>query len=260
MFPYVEPPVFELFGRTLHFFWLTTVLSFTTGFFVCLWRARKTGFDVLDTGVLTAWIIFVGLVGAHVLDVLLYNPQWVLENPGVLLDLNTGLSSFGGMASGVGTALFILWRRKQLHRALAYVDAVAFGFPFAWLWGRLGCAVVHDHMGKPTTSFLAVQFPEGPRYDLGLLELLYTVPIAVAWVWLVRKPRPTGFFIGWFLAAYSPVRFFLDFLRTDDATYLGLTPGQYFAMGGTIAGVILVRSLSPPGSERTDADPQAGTG
>ena len=36
--------------------------------------------------------------------------------------------------------------------------------------GRFGCALQHDHLGIPSTYFLAVRFPGGPRFDLGLLR------------------------------------------------------------------------------------------
>jgi phosphatidylglycerol:prolipoprotein diacylglycerol transferase len=252
VFPYVSPPVFVVLGRDVHAFWLTTVAAVVTGFAVCIWRARRTGFSLAEAASLTAWIIVLGLVGAHVIDVALYHPRWLLDDPAKLLDLNAGLSSFGGMLSGVGTALFLLWRRGRLDRALAYVDAVAFGFPFAWLFGRLGCALVHDHMGVRSDAIFAVRFPDGPRLDLGLLELLLTIPLALAFAWLVRRPRPAGFFLAWFFVLYSPVRFALDFFRAYDATYLGLTPGQYLSLVGLAAGVALLRRL---GSAVDPVDP-----
>jgi prolipoprotein diacylglyceryltransferase len=75
---------------------------------------------------------------------------------------------------------------------------------------------------------------------LGLLELLYTLPIAALFYVLDRRPRPPGFFLGLFLALYGPVRFFLDTLRTEDARYLGWTPGQYVAVVATLGGAALL--------------------
>src|SRR5437764_737218 len=109
----------------------------------------------------------------------------------------------------------------------AVFDIMAFVFPFAWIFGRLGCALAHDHIGIPSDSFLAVRFPDGPRFDLGLLELLATIAIATIFAGLDRRRRPTGLYLALFFALYGPVRFALDALRTGDERYLGWTPGQF---------------------------------
>ena len=116
-------------------------------------------------------------------------------------------------------------------------DCVGFGFPFAWVFGRAGCALAHDHLGIASTSWLAVQFPDGPRLDLGLLEFFYTLGIAALFLALDRRPRPDGFFVFLFFAVYGPVRFVLDIFRTEDARYLGWTPGQFVALAATLLGI-----------------------
>ena len=99
--------------------------------------------------------------------------------------------------------------------------------------GRAGCAIAHDHKGRLTDSWLAVRFPDGPRYDLGLLELALT-PILVAVVtWVARHDRRPGMITGALAVAYAILRFPLDFLRaTDlgvesDPRHFGLTPAQW---------------------------------
>jgi phosphatidylglycerol:prolipoprotein diacylglycerol transferase len=121
--------------------------------------------------------------------------------------------------------------------------------------GRLGCALQHDHPGVSSTHWLAVRFPDGPRFDLGLLEFLYVSVVAGLFAWLDRRPRPDGFYIGLFFAVYGPVRFAMDVLRVGEARYAGWTPGQYLSILATFAGVgvlgwVLTRplaSVSPPG-------------
>jgi phosphatidylglycerol:prolipoprotein diacylglycerol transferase len=120
---------------------------------------------------------------------------------------------------------------------------VMFGFPFGWFFGRMGCAVVHDHIGRPTDFFLAVDFPTlGPRYELGLYEAAWTLVIAAAFLWLARRNRAPGFFIVTWCLLYAPARFGLDFLRaTDlpgsDPRYWGLTAGQYGSVVMLAAGL-----------------------
>jgi phosphatidylglycerol:prolipoprotein diacylglycerol transferase len=148
----------------------------------------------------------------------------------------------------------------------AFADVILSVYPVAWIFGRSGCSSVHDHPGDVAGAFapLAVEFPspnpavsgppgelhvlgpirfvEGrlihghfPRYDLGLLELMFTILLAgiIALTW--RKKVPTGTYIVVTSLAYAPVRFAMDFLRIRggdgaDPRYGGLTPAQWEAI------------------------------
>ena len=120
---------------------------------------------------------------------------------------------------------------------LRFADCLIFALPFTLAVGRAGCALQHDHVGIASSHWLAVAFPSGPAFDLGLLECLYTAAIAGVFVVLDRRRWPDGFFIGLFFALYGPIRFALDALRTGDARYFGWTPGQYLSIVSTLLGV-----------------------
>src|SRR5207245_1227221 len=100
-------------------------------------------------------------------------------DPTLILQMWGSMSSFGGLIGGIAGGLWVA-RRNGLTgaRMFAFMDIVAFAFPFAWIFGRTGCALAHDHIGIASSSFWAVDFPGGPRFDLGLLELFYTLGIA----------------------------------------------------------------------------------
>ena len=76
-----------------------------------------------------------------------------------------------------------------------FVDEVGFAFPFAWIFGRVACSLAHDPIGVSTTHWLGVRFPEGPRFDLGLLELLYTIILAALWLLLDGRRLLSGPFL-----------------------------------------------------------------
>jgi phosphatidylglycerol:prolipoprotein diacylglycerol transferase len=165
----------------------------------------------------------------------------------VLFEVWGSLSSFGGIFGGVAAALVVM-RRRGLDGAtmLAHLDNVAFAFPFAWIFGRSACALRHDHPGVASDHFLAVAFPDGPRFDLGLLELIPTLTIAGLFLLLDRRTRPVPLFLGLFFTLYGPPRFFLDTLRVADARYLGWTPGQYLCVVVTLIGIgALALALRP---------------
>jgi phosphatidylglycerol:prolipoprotein diacylglycerol transferase len=108
----------------------------------------------------------------------------------------------------------------------------------------MGCYLVHDHPGIRTTSFLSVRYPEGTRYDLGLLEALFLIALAAVFLFLDRKPRPRGFFYVAFLLLYGLFRFQLDRLHVDPPRYAGWTVDQVASSLMILTGgVLAIRSL-----------------
>lgn len=209
-------------------------------------RARATGVDkdLLDDFITHG--VIAGFVFGHVFDTVLYHPESIAENPLELLMPWKGLSSFGGFFGAVLGGFIWRWRRKELM--LPPLDACAFGMPAAWALGRTGCFVVHDHPGRVTDFFLAVEgyrfgaTPYLPRHDLGLYEVFWSLACVVIFLLLQRRPRPPGFFMALLAILYAPVRFGLDFLRVDDAVYvMGLTPGHFSAALSLGLGTLLMR-------------------
>lgn len=216
-------------------------------------RARRIGLDERVMGSFIAWVVGVGFVGGHVFDELFYYPERLMRDPWSLLRLWDGLSSFGGFTGALIGML--IWRARYGVRVMPYADNVMAMLPIGWALGRMGCATVHDHPGIASDSWLAVQYPGGGRFDLGLLELLLTIPLAVAFWLLARKPRPWGFFAGLACTSYAPLRFALDFLRERkaaagdvqgaiDPRYFYLTPAQWACFGLLAWGVYLLAHVS----------------
>lgn len=237
MIPYFELPTLDIAGFTLHAFSLTTALAVVTGVGLVIRRAPRWGIATAQAKNLVLWTVVWGFVGAHLFSALLYFPDRVRDNPLELLRIWGSMSSFGGMAGGIlGTWLIMRRQAWPMAQRLAFLDLVAWAFPFAWLFGRLGCFLVHDHIGVPSQHWLAVDFPSGPRWDLGLLELLATMPIAILFALLAQQDRPSGLYLGLFFTLYCSVRFGLDALRAGDTRYAGLTPAQYACLVGFFAG------------------------
>ncbi len=235
MIPYWPHPTLDLGFYTIEAFRVLVLLAIAVQFEITVRRAPGYGISRETATRLIGWAIGLGLVSAHVFDVVAYYPERLREDPFELFRVWGSLSSTGGMLGGL-TGLYAVarWRGLDRRDLIAFVDVVMFALPFTLALGRLGCALQHDHLGIASTHWLAVAFPSGPRFDLGLIEFLWVAGIAGAFLWLDRGPRRPGFWLATFFALYAPVRFGIDFLRTDDATYAGLTPAQYLAMGATL--------------------------
>lgn len=246
--------------------WATLVLiGFVVGLEVSRYRGLKLGMeprDIVDSALV---IVGSGFLIAHVVTVVFYHPERLAED-GIwaILRFWEGFSSFGGFLGAVlGAILF--FRVIRPLPGWRYADVIAFGFPFGWIFGRLGCASVHDHIGRETSFFLAMNFDRGfgpwadglrgvsgIRHELGLYEALYMLPVCALFWHLGKKDRPPGFFLAVFALVYAPVRFGFDFLRnvdlsSADARYLALTPAQWGAVVMFLAGLWLFRSLDHAG-------------
>jgi phosphatidylglycerol:prolipoprotein diacylglycerol transferase len=239
--PYLEHPIIEIGSYPLQAFRVLALIAIVVEYMIVVRRAPAHGFSSEQASSLIAWATVFGLVSAHVFDVLAYYPERLLEDPLELFRIWGSLSSWGGMLGGLGGLAFVAWRRGLgANGVLRFLDVAIYALPFTLAVGRLGCGLQHDHLGVASTHFLAVAFPDGPRFDLGLLEFFYLVPVAALFFVLGRKPRPLGFFSGLYFALYGPVRFVLDTLRVDDARYFGWTPAQNLCYNMTIAAVAMV--------------------
>jgi phosphatidylglycerol---prolipoprotein diacylglyceryl transferase len=186
---------------------------------------------------LLTWVIVTGFLGAHLFNVLAYQWDELQHDPLLLVKFWASISSFGGFLGGAMGFAYYTWRHRLDRRLFADITLV--GLLPAFTIGRIGCTVVNDHVGRAADpsawySALAMNYPHGAAWNLGLIEFLYLVPINVLILWLAfrKKRMPAGFVTALTGVLYAPVRFFLDFLRLEstDVRHLGLTFAQWCSL------------------------------
>jgi phosphatidylglycerol---prolipoprotein diacylglyceryl transferase len=164
---------------------------------------------------------------------------------------------------GFGFTIYKFRLRKKALPVFPLCDLILSVFPVAWIFGRAGCTTAHDHIGAvaPPGTPIAVAAPfeqvgllnnryQGPpwfkleygafaRYDLGLLELLFTIVLSAFIVLSWRRKLPTGTYIAVTCLAYAPVRFVMDSLRLEelDMRHYGFTPAQWMCVALFAAGL-----------------------
>lgn len=214
-------------------------------------RAEKEGIAKSVVADFAAHVVIIGFILCYFLNALFYEPEVYLEifrDPTVLFKKYLGLSSFGGFIGA--TVGLLIWRARRKLPVMPVADAVMYGLPFGWLFGRIGCFTVHDHPGAVTDFFLAVADyrvgdpPYEPRHDLGFYEVLWSIACIATLLVLGRKRRKQGFYVALVPILYAPVRFGLDFLRAGpddggDVRYFGLTPGHYSSLALLAGGIAL---------------------
>ncbi len=194
------------------------------------------------------WMIIGGIIGARLFHIVFYEPMFFLSNPIEVFKIwHGGLSSFGGL-TGAAVAFYVYrrWKDTQKLPLLQMTDILSFAAIYGWIVGRIGCFMIHDHLGKPCNCFLAINGPDQPRLDMALVEIISLLPLAVLFLFLRKKQLSHGVFTGILFVYYGVLRFILDFYRAidiaaADARYFGLTPGQYFAILLSVFGLWLLR-------------------
>lgn len=251
----LEPwPIPLPFGLTFHVqpFGVLAALALLVCYRAAAVRAKQLQLAERDLTDFLARVTLVGIVGAYLLNIVLYTPEALPElvaEPWRLVTHWYGLSSYGGFIAGSLAACHFAYARRVSLLKLG--DAWCFAFPFAWFFARLGCFAVHDHPGVASDFALAVADWNRSgiaRHDLGLYEVLWSVPVAL-WFWHSSMPRRApGYYLGLLCGAYGPIRFALDFLRADaanggDVRYAGLTPAQYLSLALAAFGIVFTLRL-----------------
>jgi phosphatidylglycerol---prolipoprotein diacylglyceryl transferase len=242
MIPYWRFTRIHLGSQAISVQLLLAAIGILVAHFLLLRRARSQKLDTQTAAAMSLTMVVIGLICAYWFRGV-YFADAVKQDWRTLLGLQPGAASFGGIAGGLlGGWVYLKLRRLTRTQALRYLDALAYVFPCGWVFGRLGCTLLHDHPGLPGTSFLAVAFPDGGRYDLAVIEVLFLVVVLIPlFRFLDRNPRPAGFWLGAFLSIYGGFRLILDHLHVDPPRYGPFTVDSWAYGMAFIAGLSIWR-------------------
>lgn len=238
---------------------LCVMAGLAAGAFTTVRQGRRFGIAAADLGLVVPCALFAAVIGGHVFDVAAYQWEAAREDSGLWLRMTSGQALFGALFA-VAAVTALIGTARRIHLA-ALADVVALGCLVAMTFGRLGCALVHDHPGIATDSVFGVEFPadvlrwsgiEAPPgstvrvHDLGLDELLVLLPITVAAFALVRRRLNAGMLAAIVSIAYAVPRFFLDFLRlpATEPVHAGLTVGQWCCIVTVALAVVALRHIA----------------
>ncbi len=226
MIPWFQFTAIHLGPLTLYVWGIFAAFGLLAGAWVAARLAKERGLEEKIIWDVAAVAGIAGIVGGRLFHVLFYEPSAYAADPLSVLALWDGGISIVGSLLGALVAVLVFLRNKKLP-ILAYLDTATFGFPLGYAVGRVGCFLIHDHPGTLTHFILGVRFPDGIRHDLGLYEAFNGLGLFLLFLVLRKRKAPPPTYVIAFLLWYGAVRFFLDFLRSADARYFGLTPAQY---------------------------------
>jgi phosphatidylglycerol:prolipoprotein diacylglycerol transferase len=228
-------------------------------------RRRALNTDYANDMILAALIG--GVIGAKL---------WYVANSGDIHALFTrgGLVWYGGFVGGAAAVAFNGWRLRVPFWITADIGAPALAAAYAL--GRVGCFIVNDDYGRPSTLPWAVKFPQGlPPSTAANMEHLFGIPVPpgtdpntvlavhptqlyevimmlglFAVLWRLRlRGKPPGWLFCLYLLCAAIERFLIEIVRAKDDRYFGyLTVAQVFSLlliGIAVAGLMASRNRGP---------------
>jgi phosphatidylglycerol:prolipoprotein diacylglycerol transferase len=255
----VYPLVFHLGPLSVTGFGIMMMLAFIFAGWAMQLELRRRGLDEEFAADVVIGGVVGGLVGAKL---------WYVALTGEALFSRGGFVWYGGFIGGVLGVVLNSWRRRVPIAFTAELVAPALALGYAI--GRVGCFLVGDDYGVPTTLPWGVKFPEGlpPTTVASLTQFQVAFPpgtsptdvvavhptqvyetalmlLATAWLWQHRAhSHAAGWLFGCYLIAAGVERFVIEFFRAKDDRLLGdFTVAQLASVGLVAVGVFLVTRL-----------------
>lgn len=257
----IYPLIFKLGPLEITGYGIMMMVGFLMGGWLITLELRRRGLYEEYAADITVAAVVGGIVGAKLW-------YWVL-NGGSLFSRG-GLVWYGGFVGGFLAVMLNGWRLKVPIRWTFHLCAPALAAAYAL--GRIGCFIVNDDYGHPTTLPWGVKFPQGlpPSTALNLQEQ-FGIPMApgtdpatvlavhptqlyeatlmlIAFVllWRLRlRARPTGWIFGIYLVCAGVERFLIEIVRAKDDRIFGpLTIAQAVSMGLVAGGALVMTTLA----------------
>ncbi|WP_328971474.1 prolipoprotein diacylglyceryl transferase [Streptomyces sp. NBC_00239] len=243
------------------------------GIFVALWLssrrwAARGGYKE-TVGDIAMWAVPFGLVGGRLYHVIT-SPEAYFGAGGdpirALYIWEGGLGIWGAIALG-GVGAWIGCRRQGVS-FLAFADTVAPGVALAQAIGRWGNWFNQELYGRPTTLPWGLEIDPDKRpsetIDLAtyhptfLYESLWNVGVAVLLIWASRRwALGHGRTFALYAAAYSVGRFWIEYLRIDEAhSFLGFRLNNWTSVVVFVGAVayLVISTRRHTGVEDVSAD------
>ncbi len=228
---------------TLQTFGLMFALSFVVAGVIAHRRFRELG----KPGDWAYEVIFAAIIGGLIGGRL----YWAFENWGDVADdpfgnlfAGSGLTWYGGAFGGAAAVL--LWARWRNFLNLEMFDLAAPAMAAGQAVGRIGCQLSGDgDYGEPWDGPWAMGYPDGvvptppgvtvhptPIYETLTLGLIAIV------LWRLRDRFRFGILFALYLVLAGLMRFLVEFIRTNDAVFAGLTMAQSISVAMIAGGVV----------------------
>ena len=243
-----DPVAIQIFSIEIRWYSLAYIIGILLGwilskrFFISNVELKEKFDDFLT------FVILGIIIGGRLGYVILYNPNYYLDNLIDIFKIWEGGMSFHGGLIGVVLASFY-FAKKNNQNFFIYLDVISIVAPIGIFFGRIANFINSELYGAETNLPWAVQFIKIDnlyRHPTQLYEALFEgLILFLILIYLRNKGlmKITGLMSGIFLICYSIFRFMIEFLRVPDEQigYLlfNLTMGQIISCIFFLIGIYL---------------------
>ena len=243
-----DPVAIQIFSIEIRWYSLAYIIGILLGwilskrFFISNVELKEKFDDFLT------FVILGIIIGGRLGYVILYNPNYYLDN---LIDIfkiwEGGMSFHGGLIGVVLASIY--FAKKNNQNFFIYLDVISIVAPIGIFFGRVANFINSELYGTETNLPWAVQFIKIDnlyRHPTQLYEAIFEgLILFLILIYLRNKGlmKITGLMSGIFLICYSIFRFMIEFLRVPDEQigYLlfNLTMGQIISCIFFLIGIYL---------------------
>ena len=243
-----DPVAIQIFSIEIRWYSLAYIIGILLGwilskrFFISNVELKEKFDDFLT------FVILGIIIGGRLGYVILYNPNYYLDNLIDIFKIWEGGMSFHGGLIGVVLASFY-FAKKNNQNFFIYLDVISIVAPIGIFFGRIANFINSELYGTQTNLPWAVQFIKIDnlyRHPTQLYEALFEgLILFLILIYLRNKGlmKITGLMSGIFLICYSIFRFMIEFLRVPDEQIgyllLNLTMGQIISCIFFLIGIYL---------------------
>ena len=243
-----DPVAIQIFSIEIRWYSLAYIIGILLGwilskrFFISNVELKEKFDDFLT------FVILGIIIGGRLGYVILYNPNYYLDNFIDIFKIWEGGMSFHGGLIGVVLAS-IYFAKKNNQNFFIYLDVISIVAPIGIFFGRIANFINSELYGTQPNLPWAVQFIKIDnlyRHPTQLYEALFEgLILFLILIYLRNKGlmKITGLMSGIFLICYSIFRFIIEFLRVPDEQvgYLlfNLTMGQIISCIFFLIGIYL---------------------
>lgn len=256
------PKTFNLFGLEVAFYGLIIAIGMFLAMMLAFHEAKVTGQDVDMYYDFAIWLIVCSVVGARLYYVIF---QWEQYKDNLLEIFNLrsgGLAIYGGILTGIITAIIYAKVKKQNFWQLADVAIVS--VLVGQMIGRWGNFFNREAYGGYTDGLFAMQIRldeaggvvteellshlavvDGISYiqvhPTFLYESLWNLGLFILILIFRRRKKFEGEVFAWYAIGYGIGRFIIESLRTDQLLLpiVNIPVSQVVSIGMILAGIII---------------------
>jgi phosphatidylglycerol:prolipoprotein diacylglycerol transferase len=227
----MHPILFKIGPVCVYSYGFMIAVAFSVGMYLAIRAAKEAKINPDFIVNLVSLLLFSGIIGARLLYVALNIREYIQDPLEILMLSHGGLSIFGGLF--FATSLGVVYVKKNGYSVSKIGDLLIPYVALGQAIGRIGCFLNGCCFGRPTDSIFGVVFPGGsqPLHPTQVYSSMAMIFLYGFLRLLQKLQLKDGVVVISYGLCYSIGRFFMEFLRGDNAVILfGLTFSQFVSV------------------------------